>query len=57
MKNYPKADWSVDDYHFCSYKGFLAGVQVAYDLTKSSLVSNNFVFGMEGSDFSGFASV
>lgn len=33
------------------YKGWLAGYQSAFDVTKSQLTSNNFAVGLDGGDF------
>jgi len=34
-----------------SYKGWLAGYQMAFDTSKSKLTSNNFAVGYNGGDF------
>jgi len=39
------------------YKGWMAGYQMAFDLAKSQLTSNNFAVGLNGSDFALHAAV
>ena len=41
----------------CRYKGWMAGYQMAFDVAKSQLTSNNFAVGLNGNDFALHAAV
>lgn len=36
---------------YCSYNGYLAGYEMAFDTSKSKLTKSNFALGYEGGDF------